>query len=262
MTGRTHPRLQELVKLEDLVEWYWVQIETRNLLLDDDSYHTKKLVKVTGIRDLTGLNYELAMNVTVLGTLKGALSQTLASYPEVLAKGFVVGAPGFFTFVWAMISPVLNQRTKDKIAIFGSSGFQEELLRVVSANNLPGILGGTCHCPNGCVEGQLPEGKDTHEHTSELYLKNGGFFELPLEIHHETVKVEWDFHVTSHDVKFEVFHQEKVVSSDLYHAKDGIHTGSHVVSVAEGSKVTLRWDNTHSYWNTKTVHYKARVTQS
>ena len=46
-----------------------------------------------------------------------------------------------FSGIWAMIKPWLDDKTKAKIKIIGSS-YEKELLEEVDAENLPDFLGG------------------------------------------------------------------------------------------------------------------------
>lgn len=64
------------------------------------------------------------------------------NYPEILGKMYIVNAPMLFSGVWCIIKPWLDQRTKDKIKILGTS-YQKELLKDIDPENLPDFLGGT-----------------------------------------------------------------------------------------------------------------------
>ena len=49
-----------------------------------------------------------------------------ANYPENLGRAVIINAPWVFSGAWKLVSPVLNQRTQDKISI--ESGPARELL--------------------------------------------------------------------------------------------------------------------------------------
>ena len=69
---------------------------------------------------------------------------------------FIVNAPMLFSGIWSMIKIWLDEKTKSKITIIGSS-YKEELLKYVTkiyilkidAENLPDFLGGTSKVPEG-----------------------------------------------------------------------------------------------------------------
>ncbi len=62
-------------------------------------------------------------------------------YPEILGKMFIINAPILFYGVWSMLKPFVDERTRNKISILGTS-YEKELLEVIDAENLPDIYGG------------------------------------------------------------------------------------------------------------------------
>jgi hypothetical protein len=60
----------------------------------------------------------------------------------------ILNAPTSFTTIWSMIKPWLAPRTLDKISILGANQPDQHttLLDLVSPENLPVALGGTCTC--------------------------------------------------------------------------------------------------------------------
>jgi len=60
----------------------------------------------------------------------------------------IVNAPTSFTAIWSVIKPWLAPRTLEKISILGANqpDQQATLLDLVSPENLPVALGGTCTC--------------------------------------------------------------------------------------------------------------------
>lgn len=63
---------------------------------------------------------------------------------------YIVNAPMMFTGIWAMIKIWLDEKTKNKITILGSS-YKEELLKHIDIDNLPDFLGGNSKCENNDV---------------------------------------------------------------------------------------------------------------
>jgi hypothetical protein len=64
-------------------------------------------------------------------------------YPEIMGQTFIVNAPMLFSGVWVIIKGFLDEKTRKKITIKGSS-YQKDLLELVDENNLPDFLGGKC----------------------------------------------------------------------------------------------------------------------
>mmetsp|Transcript_21607 Transcript_21607/g.72684 ORF Transcript_21607/g.72684 Transcript_21607/m.72684 type:complete len:438 (+) Transcript_21607:98-1411(+) len=63
-------------------------------------------------------------------------------YPEQLGTMFIVNAPIAFRVVWQFMKALLDSKTQQKIKIYSSTGYQEELLRYVAADSLPRKYGG------------------------------------------------------------------------------------------------------------------------
>ena len=77
-------------------------------------------------------------------------------YPEIMGQCFIVNSPMLFTGVWSVVKGFLDEKTRKKISIKGSS-FQHDLLEQVDADNLPDFLGGKCTCAEfgGCMKSGL-----------------------------------------------------------------------------------------------------------
>ena len=82
---------------------------------------------------------------------------------------FVINAPMLFTGVWAVVKMWIDDKTKEKIQILGSS-YKKELLKYIDPENLPDFLdGGTCKCAGGdCLSINKgpwnPEGNEIYPH--------------------------------------------------------------------------------------------------
>jgi hypothetical protein len=82
--------------------------------------------------------------------LGASLTQCLShhSYYRSMGQLIIMNAPTSFTTIWSMIKPWLAPRTLDKISILGANQPDQHatLLDLVSPENLPVALGGTCTC--------------------------------------------------------------------------------------------------------------------
>lgn len=63
----------------------------------------------------------------------------------------IINAPVTFTMIWSVVRPWLSKETAAKIDILGSD-YENVLLELVDAENLPTSLGGKCTCSDvgGC----------------------------------------------------------------------------------------------------------------
>ena len=59
---------------------------------------------------------------------------------------YIVNAPWYFSGIWAFFKIFLDQKTKDKIKIFGKD-FYEILKEDIEEENIPEFIGGKCKFP-------------------------------------------------------------------------------------------------------------------
>jgi hypothetical protein len=72
-------------------------------------------------------------------------------YPESMAKLYIINAPYVFSSLWVMAKKyLLEERVVKRIEILGSD-YKNVLLEAIEQENLPSFLGGSCNCPNGCI---------------------------------------------------------------------------------------------------------------
>jgi hypothetical protein len=87
---------------------------------------------------------------------------------------FIINSPMLFSGIWACVKPWLDDKTKAKISIHGSS-FKKELLEVIDEDVLPDFLGGKCECDLGRNIGPWnPDGE-------ELFGKDSMYLRKKLE---------------------------------------------------------------------------------
>lgn len=63
------------------------------------------------------------------------------NYPEILGKMFIINAPWAFHALWTVFKHFVDEKTRNKINILGSS-YKKELLECIDEENLPDFLGG------------------------------------------------------------------------------------------------------------------------
>lgn len=97
--------------------------------------------KIFTLLDLDGFRLSM-FDQNARDYLKAVSQMASDYYPEQLGAMFIVNAPVGFRVVWSFIKPLLDIKTQQKIRIFANSGYQQELLQFVSAENLPTMYGG------------------------------------------------------------------------------------------------------------------------
>ncbi|KAI1981590.1 cytosolic factor, phosphatidylinositol/phosphatidylcholine transfer protein [Ophidiomyces ophidiicola] len=99
------------------------------------------------IMDLKGVGISNA--TSVFGYIKQASAISQNYYPERLGKLYLINAPWGFSTVFSVVKGFLDPVTVNKIHVLGS-GYEQELLAQVPAENLPKQFGGKCECAGGC----------------------------------------------------------------------------------------------------------------
>ncbi|KAH6765356.1 Sec14p-like phosphatidylinositol transfer family protein [Perilla frutescens var. hirtella] len=113
------------------------------------------------------------------------------NYPETLHQMFIVNAGSGFKCLWNWAKGFLDPRTTAKIHVLGTR-FQDKLLEVIDASQLPDFLGGSCLCPNegGCLGSNKGPWNDTqlmklvhalHDGDNDLGIKLANFKDLSNE---------------------------------------------------------------------------------
>lgn len=105
---------------------------------------------VCTIIDIAGVSIRQVPGV--YGHVRNFSEVTQNYYPERLGHTYIINAPWGFGAVWNVIKAWLDPVTRDKIHILGS-GYQQELVAQIPAENLPRRYGGTCDCEGGCEFG-------------------------------------------------------------------------------------------------------------
>ncbi|KAM7470784.1 hypothetical protein LguiA_008967 [Lonicera macranthoides] len=74
------------------------------------------------------------------------------NYPETLHQMFIINAGPGFRLLWSTVKTFLDPRTTSKIHVLGNK-YQNKLLEIIDASELPEFLGGTCTCADqgGCL---------------------------------------------------------------------------------------------------------------
>ncbi|XP_024027248.1 phosphatidylinositol/phosphatidylcholine transfer protein SFH8 [Morus notabilis] len=74
------------------------------------------------------------------------------NYPETLCQMFIINAGPGFRLLWNTVKTFLDPKTTSKIHVLGNK-YQNKLLEIIDASELPVFLGGNCTCADqgGCL---------------------------------------------------------------------------------------------------------------
>ncbi|XP_018442165.1 phosphatidylinositol/phosphatidylcholine transfer protein SFH5 isoform X1 [Raphanus sativus] len=83
------------------------------------------------------------------------------NYPETLQRMFIINAGPGFKLLWGSVKSFLDPKTVTKIHVVGNK-YQNKLLEIIDASQLPDFLGGTCTCTDegGCMRSDKGPWKD------------------------------------------------------------------------------------------------------
>ncbi|GBN73397.1 hypothetical protein AVEN_6747-1 [Araneus ventricosus] len=104
------------------------------------------------IFDFENFTYATAIHMKTLQCLLYYVKTYVDNYPETLKCAFVINAPFYFICMYAVVKQVLPAIVVQKIRIYGTDGWREELLKWIDADVLPAFLGGNKTDPDGNPE--------------------------------------------------------------------------------------------------------------
>ncbi|KAJ7112737.1 hypothetical protein O6H91_Y569300 [Diphasiastrum complanatum] len=152
--GKVEPnKLMEVTTLDRYVRYHVLEFEkTFNVKFPACSIAARKHIdSTTTILDVAGVglkNFSKSARDLIIEIQKTDGD----NYPETLCRLFIVNAGSGFKLLWNTIKGFLDPKTASKISVLGSK-FQNKLLEIIDASQLPEFLGGTCNCAGegGCL---------------------------------------------------------------------------------------------------------------
>ncbi|KAK6035758.1 CRAL/TRIO domain protein [Cooperia oncophora] len=112
-----------------------------------------------------------------------------AHYPETMGQVLIVRAPRVFPVLWTLISPFIDENTRNKFMINSGEVVKDEISKYVDEQYIPDFLGGTClaDCPAG---GHIPKSSyrpveelpDNADVLSSMYTKASVTRGYPVEV--------------------------------------------------------------------------------
>ncbi|ELK34697.1 SEC14-like protein 5 [Myotis davidii] len=164
--------------------------------------------------DLEGLNMRHLWRPGVKALLR-MIEVVEDHYPETLGRLLIVRAPRVFPVLWTLISPFINENTRQKFLIYSGSNYPGGLVDYLDKDVIPDFLGGECLCnvpEGGLVPKSLYLTEEDQEHTEQLHewretyqpasVLRGAPHEVAVEILEGESVITWDFDILRGDVVF------------------------------------------------------------
>ena len=101
---------------------------------------TGRFVRAMVVVDIAGFSLSALRHI---GLIKAVMKVGPNVFPEGASKVLLVNAPRIFAAAWAVVSPLLPQRSRDKVSIYSASATSAALLELIDSNELPKFLGGS-----------------------------------------------------------------------------------------------------------------------
>ncbi|XP_072029459.1 SEC14-like protein 1 [Amphiura filiformis] len=150
-----------------------------------------------------------------------------ANYPETMGKLLIVRAPRIFPVVWTLVSPFIDENTREKFLIYGGKNHMDVggLPDHIDPTYLPDFLGGECYTeipeggfvPKSCYRShddllnpdELPLCSETVYKSA--VLQKGLPNEVIVQITEKQQVLTWDFDVLRGDIQFALLYSRKLL---------------------------------------------------
>ncbi|XP_072514026.1 SEC14-like protein 5 [Salminus brasiliensis] len=184
----------------------------------------RPIMSWTCLVDLEGLSMRHLWRPGVKALLR-IIEVVEANYPETLGRLLIVRAPRVFPVLWTLVSPFINENTRQKFLVYSGSNYLGSggLVDYIHSEIIPDFLGGDCLCrvPEG---GQVPKSYyqtevelENADHirlwTDTIYqsaqVLKGAPHEVMMEVVEESSVITWDFDILRGDMVFNIFHSKR-----------------------------------------------------
>lgn len=214
-------------------------MELRQEHLDKISEESGKLAKVVQVRDLSALGLVMIIsNALMISRIQQIMKNSLSCYPETLRRVLLLDAPTGFATLWALLSPLLNERVQSKIRFLSIADICEivDLAGASCIEELAGLRG-----PRG-IEDSL-----------EIAAGGTAYGWTRVE---EGSRLEWRFVVKDMDISFHLWFfsfEAHVTPKEVQSAERlcGAVTGDFEAEC--GGLLWATWSNQYSWMNGKSI---------
>ncbi|XP_029102899.1 SEC14-like protein 5 isoform X1 [Scleropages formosus] len=178
----------------------------------------------TCLVDLEGLNMRHLWRPGVKALLR-IIEVVEANYPETLGRLLIVRAPRVFPVLWTLVSPFINDNTRQKFLVYSGNNYQGVggLVDYIDKEIIPDFLGGGCMCTvpeGGLVPKSLYQTEEALENSDHIklwtetiyqsaHVFKGAPHEIVIEILEGSSVITWDFDILKGDLVFNIFHSKR-----------------------------------------------------
>ena len=179
-------------------------------------------------------------------------------YPELLAKKFFINVPWYMAGFYSFLQPLIPAKTAEKFVIC-SSGYKEDLLKVIPVDSLPVKYGGLSRLGNEKILVATPPelGKVT---ATAVTISARTFHAVEAKIE-QAAEVYWEFVLLEDDIEFAcnfVDHEGKLTSVEAVRKVEAAITVGKFAAPSAGT-LKLVFDNSNSIFTSKLVYHRHLV---
>jgi hypothetical protein len=131
--------------LDKIVDWHLHTLEAISVPLMARATRERTdgaiVDSITNVIDCQGISMTM-LNASTRSYLKALTDLDKVYYPELLGKMLIINAPSIFSAIWAIVSPFLDSRTRDKITIVGTDYYDHLVQLLGSSERVPVEYGG------------------------------------------------------------------------------------------------------------------------
>ncbi|GFQ78626.1 SEC14-like protein 2 [Trichonephila clavata] len=206
----------------------------------------------------------------------------LDNYPERMKYVYIINGKSYINFAFSVFKTIFSSAVIEKLKFYGSSGWKEDLLKIIDADELPAFLGGNKTDPDGnplCKTfvrhgHQIPESYffnnrkkllSSSSHLKKLTVQRSSVEEMRFNVTERGSLLEWEFELKNRDIDFTVYFNSsgeesklvKVVPKqrmDTYYGPE-----KNFVTCENPGIYTIVFDNSYSWVHSKEVFYRIRV---
>ncbi|XP_076696724.2 SEC14-like protein 5 isoform X3 [Callospermophilus lateralis] len=170
----------------------------------------------TCLLDLEGLNMRHLWRPGVKALLR-MIEVVEDNYPETLGRLLIVRAPRVFPVLWTLISPFINENTRQKFLIYSGSNYQGPggLVDYLDKEVIPDFLGGESVVRPVAGAGLQGEGSGREARSPGCGGRAPGRCSVPTQVALEILEGEsvitWDFDILRGDVVFSLYHTKQAL---------------------------------------------------
>ncbi|XP_014673781.1 PREDICTED: SEC14-like protein 1 [Priapulus caudatus] len=190
----------------------------------------KPISSWTGLVDLEGLSMRHLWRPGVRVLLR-MIELVEANYPETMGRLLIVRAPRVFPVLWTLVSPFIDENTRNKFLILGGNDYQGPggLTDYIDTRYIPDFLDGDSQCdmaPGGLipkslymaeVDQELTDGPpletDSIYHPANIF--RGTPHEVLIPVLEPGTVITWDFDVIKGDCIFALMKTKRPVDLDI-----------------------------------------------